>query len=510
MSRLVRAAGAVSAATLVSRVLGLGRDVVRAALLGAGALSDALDVAFKVPNLLRDLFAEGAFSGAFVPTISGVREKDGRAAAFTVLNRVLSTLVVHVGIIVVLLVVGAEEVVRLITSARFAESAEFDLTVHLVRLLAPFLLFVSLAVASMGALNVFGRFFLPALSPALQNLTLVVGGISMIAMANGGARAATPWAVLLLVGGAMQFLIQIPALWKLGWRPRFLPDPLARHPEIRTILGRMLPVAGGLAATHVSIVINTKLATGYPGGTSNLYYAFRLVHLPVGLVGVAVGTAVLAHASQRHAKNDAAGVQRALSEAVRTTLALALPATLGLAVLGEPLARMLYQWGGELSASQAAAIGETIRWFSPAVVFYCLVKVTAPVLYAQGRVRAPLLASLVAVVCNLAVALGTHEALRHRGLALAVGAGQAANWFVLIWILRMPLRPLFRPALRLLLASLACAAAAAATAWLVSPEFRLIRGIAPVGAGVLAYAVVAWAIHVPEARALLDRLRNRS
>jgi len=174
--RLARAAGAVSLATLCSRVLGLARDAVRAALVGASALSDALDVAFKVPNILRDLFAEGAFSGAFVPTLSGVREREGDAAAFAALNAVLSTMLLHVGIVVVLLIVGAEPVVRTITAARFAASAQFELTVVLVRLLAPFLLFISLAVAAMGALNVFDRFFVPALSPALQNLTLVAGG----------------------------------------------------------------------------------------------------------------------------------------------------------------------------------------------------------------------------------------------------------------------------------------------------------------------------------------------
>jgi putative peptidoglycan lipid II flippase len=508
--RLARAAGAVSLATLCSRVLGLTRDAVRAALLGASALSDALDVAFKVPNLLRDLFAEGAFSGAFVPTLAGVRERKGDAAAFEVLNRVFTTMLIHVGLVVVLLVWGADGVVRLITAERFAQSAEFGLTVLLVRLLAPFLLFVSLAVAAMGALNLFDRFFVPALSPALQNLTLVAGGGLMLAAGIGGAAAAVPWAVLLLIGGLAQFVVQLPALWRLGWRPRLLPDPLARHAETRTILGRMLPVVGGMAATHVCIVINTKLATDVVGGTSNLYYAFRLVHLPVGLVGVAVGTAVLAHASRSHARGDAAAVQRSLQDAIRVTLALSLPAAAGLLVLGEPLARMLYLWGN-MEPESARAIGATVRYFSAAVVFYCLVKVTVPVLYAQGRVKVPLAASLVAVAANLAVALGTYQTLESRGLALAVGAGQAANWLVLMAVLRVDLRPLALPVARSVVGAALCGLAAWWVADLLPADravgARLLRGLLPVAAGMVAYFGSVWLLG---ARTLLDRPRNRA
>jgi len=508
--RLARAAGAVSLATFCSRVLGLARDAVRATLLGATSLSDAVDVAFKVPNLLRDLFAEGAFSGAFVPTLSGVRARRGDAAAFEALNRVLSTMLVHVGIVVALLVIGADVVVRAITSARFAESAAFDLTVLLVRLLAPFLLFISLAVAAMGALNVFDRFFVPALSPALQNLTLVAGGGVLIGAAVGGAPAAVPWAVLLLVGGLLQFAVQLPPLWRLGWRPALRPDVFARTTETRAILSRMLPVVGGMAATHVCIVINTKLATDVVGGTSNLYYAFRLVHLPVGLVGVAVGTAVLAHASRSHAEQDGEGVRGTTRAALRVTFGLALPAAAGLMALGEPLARMLYLWGGEMDADGAAAIGATIRYFGPAALFYCLVKVTVPVLYAQGRVRIPLLASLVAVACNLAVAFGTYRTLQYRGLALAVGAGQAANWLVLARALRLDLRPLAGDLVRRAVAAGACGLAAWGAAQALpagaAAGARLLRGLLPVGAGAAAYFGTAALLR---ARPLLDRPQNR-
>jgi len=489
---------------------------MRAALLGAGPLSDALDVAFKVPNLLRDLFAEGAFSGAFVPTLAGVRERDGDQAAFTVLNRVLSTMLLHVGLVVVLIVWLAPEIVLAITSEKFAQRAEFEFTVVLVRLLAPFLFFISLAVAAMGALNVFDRFFLPALSPALQNLVLVAGGGIMVSAGLDGAQAALPWALLLLVGGALQCAVQFPPLWRLGWRPRFLPDLAAREPETRAVLSRMLPVVGGMAATHASIIINTKLATADVGGTSNLYYAFRLVHLPVGLVGVAVGTAVLSKASRAVARNDDEAVRDSLVQATLLTLAFALPAAAGLAALGEPIARLLYLWGNA-KPSDAAAIGETIRYFSLAVVFYCLVKVTVPVFYAQGRLRGPLIASLVAVVCNLVVALTTHPYLQWRGLALAVGVGQAANWLVLTLMLRSSLAGvggrLMGHAARLTVAAAVCGLAAWGTARIMPAGdgfgARAMAGLVPVGVGAVAYIGAAWICGAKEALALLDSPRNR-
>jgi putative peptidoglycan lipid II flippase len=495
----------------------LFRDAVRAALLGAGALSDALDVAFKIPNMLRDLFAEGAFSGAFVPTLSAVREKDGDEAAFGVLNRVLSTMLVHVGAVVAAIIWFAPDLVRLITSPVFATSATFDLTVILVRMLAPFLFFISLAVAAMGALNVFDRFFVPALSPALQNLVLVAGGGVMVALGVQQAQAAVPWAVLLLAGGMLQFAVQLPPLWRLGWRPRLAPDIFGKRPETRAVLGRMLPVVGGMAATHASIIINTKLATEHVGGTSNLYYGFRLVHLPVGLVGVAVGTAVLAEASRSFARRDVEAVREALAQATLLTLAFALPAAAGLAAIGGPIASMLFDWGNA-TPEQVLGIGETIQCFSVAVVFYCLVKVTVPVFYAQGRMRGPLIASLAAVACNVAVALALHPTMKWRGLALAIGAGQAVNWLVLMLMLRDEFsgsgRRILGQGLRLAVAAAACGAAAWGTVALLpvgdAAWLRVLRGLLPVLTGGIAYFGTAWVCGAREVLALLDSSRKRA
>jgi len=406
---------------------------------------------------------------------------------------------VHVGGLVLLIALAAPWIVDLLTSPEFAaREGAVETAVLLVRVLAPFLLFISLAVAAAGTLNVHGRFFVPALSPATQNLLLVAGGALLLGVGWTMDAAAVPWALLLLGGGLLQFAIQIPPLWALGWRPRFEPDLALRTPEARQIVRRMLPVVGGMAATHVSILVNNRLATDYAGGVSNLYYGFRLVHLPVGLVGVALGTALLAEASRRAAADDHRGVLSALREGLLLGLALTAPAAAGLLALGGPIARLLYEHG-ETLPEQAAAIGSTIVCFAPAVIFYASVKVVTPIFHAQGRVRIPLFASLAGVAANLACALSTHylTGLQWRGLALALGAGQVANLAVLLWWVRrlhgVRARGVLAPVLRITAAATACGLVAWGTARLLpdAPGLgaRTLRALVPVATGGLAYVV---------------------
>lgn len=516
---LLRAAGLVSLATLVSRLLGVLRDGVRAALVGASALSDSLEVAFRVPNLLRDLFAEGAFTGAFVPTLAGAHERGGSRATFEVLNRVLGTILVHVGGVVLLLVLFAPQVVDLLTADSFTADPEARArTVFLVRLLAPFLLWISLAVAAMGALNVLGRYFLPALSPATQNLVLVAGGAALLLAGTTAERATLPWALLLLLGGAAQCAVQLPALWRLGWRPRLSADPLLKTPEVREILRRMGPVTLALAATHLSILVNTRLASHAEGPISWLYYGFRLIHLPVGLVGVAVGTAVLAQASRLAAAGDAPGVRRTLAEALRLNLTVSMPAAAGLFALADPIARLLFQWRN-VTPAEAGEIAAGIRCFSLAVVFYSSVKVVVPVFHAQGRMRVPAIASLAAVAANLACALSLFPTgLGWRALALAVGAGQAANLLVLLLVARRMYggggRETLLPLARIAAASAACGAAAWGASLLLPAAARglggrLLAALLPVAAGGAAFVVAAAALGLPEFATLVRRWRSR-
>jgi putative peptidoglycan lipid II flippase len=517
--RLSRAAGAVSVATLVSRLLGLLRESVRAALLGSAQLSDAVDVAFRVPNLLRDLFAEGAFSGAFVPTLSRERRRAGDASAIALVNRAGTTLLLYVALAVGLLALFAPQILAALTSREFqADPERSGPAVRLTRLLAPFLLFVCAAVVAMGALNVFGRFFLPALSSAAQNAVLVGGGGALLAAGVAGPEAATPWALLLLAGGACQFLVQVPALRREGWRPRFAPDLAMRDPAVREILRRMAPVVVGLAATHACILVNQRLATEDVGGASYLAYGFRLVHLPVGLIGVAVGTAVLAQASAQAARGDAAAVGRTLGDGLGLCLAFAMPASAGMAVLADPIAQLLFRHGAT-RAHEASAIGEAIRFYAPAVVFYCCVRVVVPVFQAQGRLRVPVLAALAAVAANLSCGVPLHalEAWRWRGLALALGAGQAANLLVLLAAVRESFGRPPRASL------VGLAKIAAATALSAGASYAALRAVPPgpslasrafavfsgVGAGAAVYLAAGYALRCREILAALGLAARR-
>ena len=518
MRRISLSASLVSLATLFSRILGLGRDVLRATLLGSGLLSDAMEVAFRIPNLLRDLFAEGAFNGAFVPTLSREKKEGGKRAAFELTNRALSTLFLYASGAVALMMIFAPEIVWLITDESFSGDPEkFDPTVRLVRVLAPFLILVSMAAVAMGALNVSGRFFLPALSPATQNLVLVAGGSLMVILGLTEDRALLPWAGLLLLGGAVQFVVQLPALRREGWRPQWRPDVFLKSPGVREIAKRMGPVVLGMAATHLSILINTRLASQFTGGVSYLYYGFRLVHLPVGLIGVAVGTVTLARASEHAAKGDLEGVRTTMGDSLRLCFAFALPATAGLFVLAQPIADLLFRHGAT-TRLDALFIGETIRVYALAVISYCCVKVMVPVFFALGRVRVPVIASLVAVAANLAVALtlSRDPDWEWRAMALAVGVGQAFNLIVLL----IAARRIFPAALSGFLGSLAktvvatTGCTAAATALLhAMPEPSGFWGLAaralvPTLGGAAAYLALGWALRSEEIRAVLIRRRG--
>jgi putative peptidoglycan lipid II flippase len=369
----------------------------------------------------------------------------------------------------------------------------------------------------MGALNVCGRFFLPALSPATQNLVLVAGGSVLAILGLTEDRALLPWAALLLLGGAVQFAVQLPALRREGWRPQWRPDVFFKSPAVREIAKRMGPVVLGMAATHISILINTRLASQFTGGVSYLYYGFRMVHLPVGLVGVAVATVTLAQASKHAAKGDLDGVRTTMGDSMRLCLAFALPAAAGLFVLAHPLAQLLFRHGAT-AMHDAMLIGETIRVYALAVVSYCCVKVMVPVFFALGRVRVPVIASLIAVAANLTVALtlSRDPQWEWKAMALAVGVGQAFNLIVLM----VAARRVFPEALpgflgslaKILVATAGCGAAAAALLhalpWGTGLGERAVRALVPTFGGAAAYFALGWALRCEEIRAVLLRRRG--
>lgn len=426
--RVAAAAGRQSLATLVSRLTGLLRETVAAALFGLSATSDALVFAFRIPNLLREFFAEGALSSAFVPVLARARREEGEARANLLARRVLGTLTVVTGAVTLLGIAFAPEVVAFV--APEADAALQPLTVSLTRVMFPFLMLASLAAAAMGVLNTQRRYVVPALAPAAFNVVAVAGGVVLLAAGVPEVPALHVWAWLVVAGGLAQVLVQVPSLRAVGYRGLPQPDLAFRDPLLRTIARRMGPVVIGLAGTNVMVLITTMLASREAGWASALSYAFRLVHLPIGLVGVAIGTVLLAAGARRAAEGDAAGLDDLVRRGLRLSWFLALPAALGLLVLAEPLVRLVFQHG-RFTAAAVADTAEALRWYAVCVVGYAGVKAGAPVFLARGDTRTPMVCSLAGIALNLAVALLLVGPLGFRALALAVGAGTGLNFLLL-------------------------------------------------------------------------------
>ncbi len=341
---LARAAGGVSLATLISRILGLIREMVLAKYFSVFA-TDAFFAAFRIPNLLRDLFAEGVLSAAFIPTFTDYSQNKSKEEAWRLANIVLNFLMVILSGFTLIVLFGARFLVYALASGFSEIPGKIDLTVHLTQIMAPFLLIVALAAAVMGILNTHGRFFIPALAPAFFNVASILAGIFFAPqMKRFGMEPITAMAIGSLVGGALQLYVQIPSLYRCGFRYERVLD--WNHPGVRRIFGLMLPAMFGLAATQINIVIDNQLASYLGDGpVSWLNYAFRLMQLPIGIFGVAIATVNLATVSKQIASNDLEGVRSNLTDALQLAAFLNIPATLGLIFLRYPIVEVLYQRG---------------------------------------------------------------------------------------------------------------------------------------------------------------------
>jgi putative peptidoglycan lipid II flippase len=437
------AAGKVSIATMASRVLGLAREQVMAGFFGAGLQTDAFNVAFRVPNLLRDLFAEGALSAAFVPTFTAVDHKDGRAEAWRLGAQVLNTLALALALLTLVGWFATPLLVRALAPGFAAIPGKLELTVQLSRIMLPFLLLVALAAAAMGMLNAVRRFTVPALAPLFLNLGMIVVGVALIpVMRSLGQPPIVAMAFGVLAGGFLQFAVQLPELWRLGWRPAW--PPAFRHPGVRRIATLMVPATIGLAATQLNIFVNTILASLLvEGSVSWLSYAFRLMQLPIGVFGVALATVSLPSVAAHAVKGEMIELRETLAGSIRLVFALTLPATFGLWALSEPLVRFLYQHG-RFHAADTQQTAAALTAYCVGLCAYAAVKVLVPTFYALGDTRTPVLASFLSVIVNLAgnvvLAWGLH--MGHVGLALSTSLTMLFNFAQLSWFLRKKLRRL--------------------------------------------------------------------
>jgi putative peptidoglycan lipid II flippase len=425
------AASSVSTATLVSRVLGVAREAVMARYFGAGLFTDAFNVAYRIPNLLRDLFAEGALSAAFVPTFIRILREEGKESAWRLANLVVNALVVVLGVVTVVIAVFAKGFVYML-AAQFAQQPEkLALTVEMTRIMSPFLLFVALAAVAMGMLNAFGSFFVPAVSPSAFNVASILAGIFLSpVMPRFGLDPIVSMAIGALVGGAGQLLVQLPSAQRLGYRYRPILD--LADPKLRAIGKLMLPALVGLSATQINITVDNQLASRYGDGPiSWLNYAFRVMQLPIGLFGAAVATATLASVSHHAAANATEKLSATVASSLRLAACLTFPATVGLIIFREEIVALLYQRGAFLR-SDTRETSSLLFFYSLALFAYSAVKILVPTFYALGDTRTPVRTSVASVAAKIAINFALILPLGFRGLALATAAAAWLNFGLLL------------------------------------------------------------------------------
>lgn len=436
--RIARAAGLAGSATLASRLLGLVREQVLAALFGAGNEMDAYLVAFRVPNLVRDLFAEGAMSAAFVPTFTKHLALRGKDDAWRLGNNVLNTLLLVTGVLVALGIVFAQPLVSLYAE-RFADvPGKLELTIRLARIMLPFLMLVAVAAAVMGMLNSLRHYFVPAIAPATFNLVAIVFALALTpVMPSFGLPRIMALAIATVVGGLTQVAVQWPSLRCEGFRYRFVID--LGDPGLRRVLVLMGPGTMGLAATQLNLFVSTLLATTQgTGAVSWLQYAFRVMYLPLGLFGVSIATAVLPEAARHAAVNDRASIRDTVTRGLALMALVNIPATCGLIALAPEIIRLLFE-RGRFTADDTAATAFALRLYAVGLLGYSTTRIATPVFYALGRSRVPVALSSAAVAVNIGLSIVLVRTLGFGGLALATSLAALANASVCVLLLRRQL-----------------------------------------------------------------------
>ncbi len=509
----------MSLAVLLSRILGLVREQVFAALFGAGLAIDAFVVAFRIPNLLRDLFAEGALSAAFVTVFSQYDAKLGPERTWRLANNVLLCLTLVVGAVTLAGILFSPHLAALMAPDFGRVAGKLELTALMTRIMFPFLLLVSLAAAVMGMLNAKGKFFVPALASSFFNLGSIVAGVGLSLLApRFGQPAIVGMAVGTLIGGLLQLAVQLPLLGRVGFRPAWILD--LSDPGLRQVFRLMLPAVLGLSAAQINIFINTFYAASCPQGSiSWLNYAYRLDHLPQGLFGVALSAATLPLVSRLAAHRDLAGLKGACRSSLSLAMLLTIPAAVGLAVLAEPICTVIFQHG-RFTAFDTQQTAAALVFYTLGLFAFSGAKILVPVFYALGNTRVPVLGSFLTVAANLVFINLTLTALEHRAIALSMSLASNLSFLFLLAMLHrrvggLPLRPLGVTLVKVSAASLVMALAALSvhqTALSRLPAGlpgQILALAAAIAGAVAVYAVLILALKIPEAKDALRLVTRR-
>jgi putative peptidoglycan lipid II flippase len=429
---LLKALSTVSAMTLLSRITGLARESLKAVVFGAGLQMDAFEAAFRLPNILRRLFAEGAFSQAFVPILAECRRQRGDDATRELFGKVGGLLAIVLLAVSVVGVLAAPWLVYLLASGFARTPGKVELTGEMIRIMFPYILFISLVSLAGGILNVYRRFAIPAFTPVILNLS-IIGAAIFVAPHVDPPIMALAWGVA--VGGIAQLALQVWPLAKLGMLPR--PQLVWRDPDVRRVLSAMGPALLGVSAAQISVLINTQLAALLGDGRiSWITYADRLMEFPSALLGVALGTILLPTLARHYNDENPTQYRELLDWGLRMTVLLALPAALALALLAAPLIATLYQYGrfsvNDVWQTRAALLG-----YSVGLLGLVAVKILAPGFYARQDMKTPVRTAFLSLVVSQTLAVALMFQIGHAGLTLATSIGATLNAFLLYRALRL-------------------------------------------------------------------------
>ncbi len=431
---IARSAGTVGIAVMCSRLLGLIREQVFAGMFGAGTAYDAFVVAFRIPNLLRDLFGEGALSAAFVTVFSDYDTNRTQEQTWLLASNVLVFFAIALSLITLAGVYMAGPIVSLFAPDFADIPGKEALTTKLTIIMMPFLVFISLSAVVMGILNTKGRFFVPAMASSFFNLGSIVGGVGLaLLLPKYGQPAIAGMAVGTLIGGVLQLGMQIPTLFKTGFS--FRPHLRLSDPGLRRILRLMIPATIGLSATQINLFINTKFASScVEGSVSWLQYAFRLVQLPIGIFGVAFSIAAMPVLARHAAKVDIQGIRETLVSSLTMVLCLTIPASAGLILLDKPIIRLIFERGA-FTATDTNATAQALALYAIGLFAYSANKILVPVFYALDDTKYPVIASFLSVIANLVIISSTISAFQHKAIALAVSCSAILSLFFLSIVL---------------------------------------------------------------------------
>ncbi|HUW76808.1 MAG TPA: murein biosynthesis integral membrane protein MurJ [Gallionella sp.] len=428
---LLKSLATISSLTLVSRILAFARDILIARIFGAGMATDAFFVAFKLPNLLRRLFAEGAFSQAFVPIFGEYKNRRGHEETQLLVDHVTTMLAIILFAVTLIGIIAAPILVFVSAPGFLKDTAKFDLTVQLLRVTTPYIFFISLVAVSAGILNTYNKFWVPAFAPILLNLCFI-GAALWLAPYFHPPILALAWAVF--IAGVVQLSFQIPFLKKIGMLPNIRFS--LKDAGMRRVIRQMGPAVFGVSIGQISMLINTIFASFLVAGSvSWLYYADRLMEFPSGMLGVALGAILLPSLSKCHANNNTAEYSRLLDWGLRLTIMLTLPAALALGMIAVPLLSTFFQRGA-FDAHDVLMTSYALIGYSVGLIGLILVKILAPGFYAKQDIRTPVKIGIVTLIATQAMNALFVGWLHHAGLALSIGLGACLNSSILFYYLR--------------------------------------------------------------------------